>query len=463
MNSQEIKKVLEEKALYKSSNLTNENFNVTNIEWLVQNSTVGSILFYKINQDQETLFYERISNANYSLVIVNKKLQNIDLVKNVVVVADENFLEVQKLICDIVWPFNFNAIKFVGVTGTNGKTTTTDLFRQIALEQGYKVLTIGTLGVKKNKEYIKDEGLTTPGYLELRKILYTYAKDVDCVCMEVSSHALIQERVYKIKFDAAAWTSFSQDHLDYHKNLEEYFSAKCILIENHLKPNAVCIIPSYEEELYVKLKKYPSVVKTRTLIERKILDLPLFFSSQFNKCNLEVAWDLNIAIWKKSFTPDLFKFEMTAGRFSVFNIEEKIIIIDFAHTPDALKNICQATKHAFHNSHLTLVFGCGGNRDKTKRPLMGQIAENEADFVFVTSDNPRFEKAKDIIDDILTGMKKSNHKAVENREQAIISAFSQIKPKDVLLIAGKGHENYQIIDGVKHEYTDQSVIEKLKK
>lgn len=460
MNNTFITKLLSEKIVF--SNLKDEKSlsAFDSIEWLAQNAKEKSILFYKVNEGGETQFLERIKDSKYGILILNKKIVGFE--GEHIVVSDDYFLDAQKILCELIYPFHFNQIKLVGITGTNGKTTTTDLFRQIALQLNYKVLTIGTLGIKKNNKFISEEGLTTPGYLEFRQILFHHAKDVDVVCMEVSSHALAQDRIHKIKFDAVAWTSFSQDHLDYHKNLEEYFKAKCLIIENYLKPNAPCFVPSYEEELHFRLKKYPQIIKTRTLIERKFLDLPLFFSSQFNKSNLEVAWDLNLYLWKKEFEPNVFEFEMTEGRFSTFNIKDKIVIIDFAHTPDALENLCTATRHAFPQMKISLVFGCGGNRDKTKRPIMGKIAEESADQVFVTSDNPRFEKPEEIIKDITDGMAKKNHVVIVNREEAIKKAFASMSANEVLLIAGKGHENYQIINGVKHEYTDQAVVEKLK-
>ena len=148
--------------------------------------------------------------------------------------------------------------------------------------------------------------------------------DEDSVEIDVS-HSLVQERVYKLKYDAAAWTSFSQDHLDFHKDLNEYFHAKTLLIEKHLKIGSPCFIPAYEEELYAKLKNYSATHKTKTLIERKVEKLPLFFMSHFNKSNLEVAWDICEYLWKRKVSPDLFKFKMTEGRFSIFAFQDKKI------------------------------------------------------------------------------------------------------------------------------------------
>jgi UDP-N-acetylmuramoyl-L-alanyl-D-glutamate--2,6-diaminopimelate ligase len=462
MNSELVVKLLGKRAESRNLDLSVQT-SLQSVEWKSQDSNQNSILFYKISNANEDKFLSTIKNTQYGILVINYYHESFKELKNILVTNDDEWLECQKIILDHLYPFPFSQVKLVGITGTNGKTTTTDLVRQIALNDGRKVLTIGTLGVKKNDQQVIPEGLTTPPYIELRKILFNYARDVDVVVMEVSSHSLVQERVYKLKYDAAAWTSFSQDHLDFHKDLNEYFQAKTLLIEKHLKIGSPCFIPAYEEELYAKLKNYPATHKTKTLIERKIEKLPLFFMSHFNKSNLEVAWDICENLWKKKVSPDLFKFKMTEGRFSIFAIHNKKIIIDFAHTPDALENICQATKLAFPDSKIHLVFGCGGNRDKSKRPQMGKIAEEMSDFVYVTSDNPRHEVPEEIIKDIISGMTKRNHQTITKREEAITLAFKNMQEHDVLIIAGKGHENYQIIGDVKHPYTDQAVIEKLAK
>ena len=460
MNNELVVKLLGSKVESKNLDITSSHALQT-IEWKTQDSSQNSILFYKITEGSEEKFLSTIQNTSYGLLIVNYYHESFKSLKNVLVTTNEEWLECQKILLDHLYPFPFSQVKLVGITGTNGKTTTTDLIRQIALNDGKKVLTIGTLGVKKNQDQIIPEGLTTPPYIDLRKILFHHAKDVELIVMEVSSHSLVQERVYKFKYDAVAWTSFSQDHLDFHRDLEDYFRAKTLLIEKHLKVGSPCFIPAYEEELFAKLKNYPGTHKTKTLIERKIETLPLFFMSHFNKSNLEVAWDICEYLWKKKMQPDLFKFKMTEGRFSIFAHENKKIIIDFAHTPDALKNICEATRLAFPDSKIHLVFGCGGNRDKGKRPQMGKIAEDMANYVYVTSDNPRHEKPEEIIQDIIQGMTHKNHQVIVKREEAIKAAFNNLHDQDVLIIAGKGHENYQIIGDLKLEYTDQAVVDKL--
>lgn len=459
MNSDLILKNLESKIIF--HNITASI--LKEVEWKIESAKPTSIVFYKINEGKEDEFLKKIKEAQYGLLIINREIKERHKIKNLIIVKNDEWLECQKIILDQFYPFQFQNTKIVGITGTNGKTTTTDLTSQMAWQNGFKILTIGTLGIRKNGQEIISEGLTTPNYIDIRKTLHQHAQDVDLVVLEVSSHALVQERVYKMKFDAAAWTSFSQDHLDFHLNLEDYFKAKCQLIEKYLKPGAFLFVPSYEEELYFKLRHYSQVLKSRALLERKMRTLPLFFSSQFNKNNLELAWTINEFLWKKQIIFDFKQFKMTDGRFSIHQIRGKTVIIDFAHTPDALLNICSSTRQAFPDARLNLVFGCGGDRDKTKRPLMGKVAENEADFIYVTSDNPRFEKPQDIIADIVVGMSGANHQVIVDRTEAITKAFHEMKQGEVLIIAGKGHENYQIINGVKYEYTDYKVLENLMK
>jgi UDP-N-acetylmuramoyl-L-alanyl-D-glutamate--2,6-diaminopimelate ligase len=349
----------------------------------------------------------------------------------------------------------------VGVTGTNGKTTVTTLLHQIMSLAGRESGLIGTVETRIGEEVIASKR-TTPESSDLQALsAMMRERHMRNLVMEVSSHAIALERIRGSHFAVVAFTNLSQDHLDFHRDLEDYFRAKTLLIEKHLKVGSPCFIPAYEEELFAKLKNYPGTHKTKTLIERKIETLPLFFMSHFNKSNLEVAWDICEYLWKKKMQPDLFKFKMTEGRFSIFAHENKKIIIDFAHTPDALKNICEATRLAFPDSKIHLVFGCGGNRDKGKRPQMGKIAEDMANYVYVTSDNPRHEKPEEIIQDIIQGMTHKNHQVIVKREEAIKAAFNNLHDQDVLIIAGKGHENYQIIGDLKLEYTDQAVVDKL--
>jgi UDP-N-acetylmuramoyl-L-alanyl-D-glutamate--2,6-diaminopimelate ligase len=191
--------------------------------------------------------------------------------------------ELQKDILDILYPLP--QLKLFGITGTNGKTTTTDLILQLGDEIGKKGISIGTLGVRTRGKTIEDFGLTSPSFIDLRKYLNRYGKDKDFCVMEVSSHALVQQRLYGLRFDGGGWLSFSQDHLDYHQNLENYFKSKCLIFD-YLKPQVSLYLPSDQRELFQKIgAHYKNIIKAPTLKQ----DLPLFFKPQFNKNNLEVA------------------------------------------------------------------------------------------------------------------------------------------------------------------------------
>lgn len=466
MNKKDILKTIEDAVIFKKidDEIDDkiEDKKINNVQWKFESCDKFSVLFFNLNEKNLDEFIEKTKKFSCGLIFVSENFNQLKSLNNIVVIETSKWMEVQKIICDQLIPFDFAKIKLVGITGTNGKTTTTDLIEQIARLQSLKTLTIGTLGIIKNGKKIIPESLTTPPYIEIRKIFFENAKDVDIVIMEVSSHALIQDRIYKFKFDAAAFTSFSQDHLDYHKSMDCYFRAKTLLVEQYLKPSARIFVPCYEEELFFKLKHFGQAKKTKSLLERHLVNLPLFFVSQFNKNNLELAWDIIEFLYKKNFSIDLKTLQMTDGRFSIFNIANKNIIIDFAHTPDALENILSTLKLTFVNSPLFVVFGCGGNRDKSKRKIMGEVSEKYANKIFVTSDNPRFEDPNSIIEDIVSGLTHSTHEKIVDRKLAIKKAFKELPMGGVMLIAGKGHEQYIQIKDEKIPYSDYDEIVKLK-
>jgi UDP-N-acetylmuramoyl-L-alanyl-D-glutamate--2,6-diaminopimelate ligase len=289
--------------------------------------------------------------------------------------------------------------------------------------------------------------------------------------MELSSHALVQNRLFDILLDKAAWTSFSQDHLDYHRTMEEYFDAKLLIERKYLKENQSLLIPVLEKVLYETiLKQAPNtrVKLAKTLDERglgkTLEERPLFYHSTYNQSNAELALQLNADLFgeKDIQNIQLKDIKTPPGRFSIIELgSENLAIVDYAHTPDALVNIGAAIKNAFPTHKLTVVFGCGGNRDKTKRPMMGKAVSDFANKIIVTSDNPRDESPEDIIIDILSGI-KVGYEAVVDRKKAIHAALESIEEKEIILIAGKGHEEYQEIKGVKHPFSDFSIVTNFK-
>lgn len=428
---------------------------IKDIHWKTQESTKDSILFYKILPDEksQSLFTERIQSSQFQWLVVNCDHPSRPM--NSTIIPESEWPEVQKSILDKLYPLP--DIKILAVTGTNGKTTTADLVLQLGELAGKKGMSIGTLGVRENHKNILDFGLTSPSFIDLRKFLNLYGTNKDFCVLEASSHALTQNRLYGLKFDAGGWLSFSQDHLDYHKTMEEYFAAKMLLF-HYLKDDGNVFLPASQSDLYSKVHKVTDKVKKANVIEGK---LPLFFMTSFNRDNLEVALAIVESAFKTKLSVPFEKLTPPDGRFYIRPYKSNFIVVDFAHTPDALENICRGIREAFPQHKLKVLFGCGGDRDRTKRPQMGKIAETFGHEIYVTSDNPRSEKPEQIIDDILKGMtSKTIHRIVE-RPKAVQTAFSELKENEILLLAGKGHEDYILINGVKHPYSDIGEVEKF--
>ncbi|MGE3608913.1 MAG: Mur ligase family protein [Bacteriovoracaceae bacterium] len=421
---------------------------IEDIEWKVQDSKATSLLFYKIGTDSKSidLFQDRISQFPFAWLVVNRAIPN--LPKNCSVIHENDWPRIQKELLDLIYPLP--NIKIFALTGTNGKTTTTDLVLQLGTLAGKKGLSIGTLGVREYQKTLLDFGQTSPGLIDLRKFLNRFGQDKDFCVLEASSHALIQERLYGLKFDSAGWLSFSQDHLDYHQTMDEYFQAKT-LIFNYLKADSKLFVPHEQKELFQRLSElYASKVTTAPLIHDP---LPLFFKVRFNKNNLEVAR----AIIESAYQVNSFDYEKLIppeGRFYVRPYRSNFIVVDFAHTPDALDNICQAIRESFPKHKVKVLFGCGGDRDRTKRPQMGQVVDHWADEIYVTSDNPRSEDPDQIIDDILRGIKSHSVVRIVERPDAVKEAFKQLTENEILLLAGKGHEDYILKHGIKYPYSD---------
>ncbi len=437
--------MLNEKNLGKILGAQLPSLKITDIHWKVQDCNAEAVLFYRIGETEEArrAFEQRIKSAKFAWLITNTSHH--DLPQNSSVIEESRWPQIQKSILDILYPNP--SIKMIGITGTNGKTTTTDLILQLGHFAGKKGISIGTLGVREYQKQVLDFGLTSPSLIDLRKFLAGHGKGKDFCVMEASSHALVQERLFGIEFDGAGWLSFSQDHLDYHKTMDAYFEAKS-LIFHQLKPGAHLYIPASQEDLAKKLK---GPVKKAPGISEK---LPLFFSTQFNRDNLEVAHALVEEVLQIKVKVDFNQLHSPDGRFYIRNYKNSFLVVDFAHTPDALLNICRGIRTSFPGYKLKVLFGCGGDRDRTKRPLMGSVVDAWADIAYVTSDNPRTEDPEMIIDDILKGFKKIIPRKIVDRREAVRIAFSELNEKEVLLFAGKGHEDYILINGIKYPYSD---------
>lgn len=372
-------------------------------------------------------------------------------------------------------------LKLIGLTGTNGKTTTTFLIKQILENVGKKVGLIGTVQNMVGDE-IYPAHYTTPDPHELQS-LFRKMVDADCeyCVMEVSSQALAQGRVEGIHFLIGAFTNLTQDHLDYHKTWENYFNSKRILFENcdiaitnvddknglEIVKNLPCKVVTYavdniQSDFTAKNVVFSSKGVKYELVGEKIgrVDCPIpgRFSVYNSLCAASVALSLGIDF--ESTLIAISKSQGVKGRIEVVPTEtDYTVIIDYAHSPDGLENIISSLKEIAEGRVVTL-FGCGGDRDRTKRPKMGKIAADLSDFCVVTSDNPRSENPSKIIEDILEGMKdsKTPYTVVENRKEAIAWAMNNARPKDIILLAGKGHETYQILPTGTIHFDEREVI-----
>lgn len=445
--------MLTERAISQFLDQPLSSFEFNDVQWKAEESTNTSLLFYRLSGEEKAQeqFRNRILKSSFAWLIVN--CHHPDLPENSTIVDEEKWPELQKKLLDDLYPLP--DLKLIGITGTNGKTTTADLVLQLGELIGKKGMSIGTLGVRENHQTLIEFGLTSPTLIDLRKFLFKYGKDKDFCVIEVSSHALTQKRVFGLCFDGAGWPSFSQDHLDYHQSMEKYFEAKCLLL-SQLKEKAKAYIPADQEELFKLVSKTTKKAKKAKVLKD---DLPLFFQTKFNKNNLEVAVSIIEDVFQIPCQPDWTELTPPDGRFYIRSFRSNFIIVDFAHTPDALENICKAIREAFPQHRLKVLFGCGGDRDRGKRPLMGSVAEKWADEIYLTSDNPRSEEAESIIDDIAKGIRQKKFRRITDRSLAVKNAFLDFKEKEVLLLAGKGHEDYLLIKGVKHPYSDIREVE----
>lgn len=378
------------------------------------------------------------------------------------VVREGAWVECLSQLCDVFYPLA-PKLSILAVTGTNGKTTTADLVLQLGEAAGLRGLSIGTLGIRQGTTTLEDMGATTPGQVQLRQILHRYGASLDFVVMEVSSHALDQQRVAGLEFAAAAWTSFTQDHLDYHQTMDEYFAAKKKII-NYLAPGGPLIVPRTQASLIAMLQGCRSLELTKDLTEADNEALPPFFGASFNRENLGCAIGLLKSISVHVTGEQLRNLVPPPGRFYVREWDGKAAVVDFAHTPDALENILRSIRSSYPKHRIVVLFGCGGDRDRSKRPLMGTVAAQLADRIILTSDNPRSEDPATIIQGILAGV--GNHPAVEicvERPIAVRRALAALAAGELLVLAGKGHEDYILIGTTKYPYSDIEELENFYK
>ena len=374
-------------------------------------------------------------------------------------------------------------LKLVGVTGTNGKTTIATLLYNTFRYFGYKVGLVSTVC-----NYIDDEAVptehTTPDPITLNRLL---GKMADCGCkyafMEVSSHSIDQKRISGLKFAGGIFTNLTRDHLDYHKSVDNYLRAKkkffddmpkdAFCLTNLDDKNGMVMTQNTRAKVYTYSLRSLSDFKGKLLeshFEGMILDfnnreLSVQFIGKFNASNLLAVFGAAVLLGKQEeeVLVALSTLKPVSGRFeTVRSPEGYTAIVDYAHTPDALVNVLNAIHGVVEGKgQIITVCGAGGNRDKGKRPLMAKEAAKLSDRVIITSDNPRFEEPQDIINDMLAGLDKDDMRktiSIVDRREAIKTACMLAQPGDVILVAGKGHENYQDVKGVKHHFDDKEVL-----
>ncbi len=450
------------------------------------------------------------SNINFVSIIEsrNEKTKELLNTKNVVVVSD-----LEDIIKKSIKLFYSKRPKYkIAVTGTNGKSSVVCFIRQILSLLNTKSASVGTLGYYANNELI-EETLTTPSYLDMARYTHnTKEQGIDFFALETSSHGILQGRIKSIEIDVASFLNLSQDHLDYHKDMESYYNAKKLLFTKYLKSSnmVINIDDSYGLRLFNEIEgksnenaiSYGKNLKSKLVIKDiknfasyqhvyisylgKDYNFKLNMLGDFQVYNILCA--ICMILLTKEFsleeilqTMEYIKAEK--GRLElVASYDNALYYVDYAHTPSALEAVLSSLKKDLKGK-LHVVFGCGGDRDKTKRPQMGKIAYNLADFVYITDDNPRTENAdlirketasfdnikiKEITQKDLESLKQGQeiNKGfrvfdIKGRENAITFASYNLKSDDVLLIAGKGHEQYQIIGTKKQDFSDYKVIEQI--
>ena len=422
------------------------------------------------NKKKDNPYLKKVIEKKPYLIVSQKKInyKKIFIVKNI---KNFYFSLIKKKYKNI--PKNLYA-----VTGTNGKTSVAGFFCQINVLNKLSCGNIGTLGYYL-KKYIKKNNLTTPDNLDIFKFLnFIKSKKINRAIIEASSHGLHQGRLSYLKFNSVVFTNFSRDHLDYHKSMKSYLNAKLILFKKNLKANSniICdnniakLIRNKVKKKYkfvlqsknhpfkiIGFKPHGSKTKLKINCNNNIYNIIVNLIGEFQIKNLFHAIMLSVSsgISINKIINVLPKIKPIEGRLNILKNKNKIVCLDYAHTPDGLEKVITTLKSHF-KKRVNIVFGCGGNRDKGKREKMGKIVNKLCKKIIVTDDNPRDENPKDITKQIFKFIDKGL--VINNRKLAIKKAIQKIDHNEVLLVAGKGHENYQIIKGKKFHFSDYEEI-----
>jgi UDP-N-acetylmuramoyl-L-alanyl-D-glutamate--2,6-diaminopimelate ligase len=461
----------------------NNNLEVVDITDNSKKVKRGSLFFAVkgFTVDGNNFIEEAVKNGAVAILSDNEtKARDIKKKFSIPAIYVENLKEKLGIIASNFFGNPSKKLKVIGITGTNGKTTTAYILYKVLNHLGRKTAIIGTIeyGTPENREL---STMTTPTAVEYQRLLKKFLDEgVEFVVSEVSSHGLALNRVKGVSFEGAIFTNLTQDHLDFHKSIYEYFLAKeklFFLTKNFgvvnfddnfgkvlagLRGIFPCEITTFGKEGRVKIKSiYTKGFSQEILIEdkEKTYKVETNLLGDFNAYNVAAAFSCLLALgFKGKEIENFFHDIKVPGRMEEV---EKGVFIDYAHTPDALLKVLKSLS-SIKKGKIITIFGCGGNRDKSKRSLMGKIAENFSDRIIITNDNPRSEVPEKIVEDILKGIDdRSKVDVILDRKEAIFKALEDKKEEDIVLIAGKGHENYQIVGNEKFYFSDKEVVKEF--
>ncbi len=442
------------------------------------NVSVSSVSINSKNISKEGVFIAIVGNVSDGHDFINQAIENDAKVivhqkdlksykEEVVYIKVEDTHDASGRLASAFYDHPSEHLKLIGVTGTNGKTTTTTLLHQLFMNLGQKAGLIGTVVNKINDKSFEAER-TTPDPVTLNKILADMVEaGCDYCFIEVSSHAVALKRISGLFFSGGVFTNLTLDHLDYHKTFEDYRDAKkaffdslspeVFTLSNIDDPNGEYILSS------TRARKYYYGLKTDTDFNER-LETKLI--GEFNAYNVLTVYATAVLLDEDrgKVREEIKKLDPVPGRFQYVKSKNSIMgIVDYAHTPDALENVLRTVNEMKGTGKVISLFGCGGDRDKTKRPIMAKIGYDMSDILILTSDNPRTEKPEDILEDMKKGLPEKHEDKVyiiSDRYEAIKKAVSLAKEGDYILLAGKGHENYQEVHGVKNHFDDLEELQK---
>lgn len=450
---------------------------ITDVCFDSRNIADGCVFFaYKGSTfDSHSVAEKAYASGKVKFVAAERKIENVPTV----VVEDGR--KALALACRNYFGKPDLRLEKIGVTGTNGKTTVTYLLESIFAAEGKKPLRMGTTGHRYAGKDVASNVTTPPSYEYYRVLADAVKSGCNALAVEVSSHALDQERLYGTKFDAALFTNLSGDHLDYHHTMDEYFAAKRKLFQPEYANIAVVNMDNDYGLKLIKEKNVDTIkygISDRAEISAEEISFTLngigarirypgntfeIKSTLVGLHNLEnilsaVSAAIALGISDKAIAQGVENLKNVPGRLEKFEVNGAFVFVDYAHTDDALENVLEALT-PFQKNKIITIFGCGGDRDRTKRPRMAKAAENYSDITIVTSDNPRTEDPQQIIEDILKGFVDAEKVIIcPDRREAIKTALTKAEEGDIILIAGKGHEDYMIIGTERLRFDDREEV-----